>query len=318
MTAHSSSGPVGRLTASLILVLAAGPALADEPAEIQAVKKASAEGKYGNLLAVIHAPGDKEAYGEFNDFGPYEGSEWAGYGGLPKGVWVYVHPHWYIWQKDGKSGENPPLAKASVDGKYSKLLAVIRAPADKEVYGEFNDYGPFEGSEWAGYTGLPKGNWVYVAPHWYIWEKEGKDVEAPALKKATADGKYAKLLAVIHAPDDKDSYGEFNDYGPYDGSEWAGYTGLPKGNWVYVAPHWYIWEKEGKDDEPLPLKKAAADGKYSKLLAVIHAPDDKSSYGDFNDYGPYEGSEWAGYGGLPTGNWVYVYPHWYIWETTKP
>jgi hypothetical protein len=70
--------------------------------------------------------------------------------------------------------------------------------------------------------------------------------EKQALKKATADGKYVNLLAVIHVPNDKDEYGEFNDYGAYDGTEWAGYEGLPKGYWVYVAPHWYIWEKEGK------------------------------------------------------------------------
>jgi hypothetical protein len=67
-----------------------------------------------------------------------------------------------------------------------------------------------------------------------------------ALEKATADGKYTKLLAVIRVPDDKDDYGEFNDYGFYDGTSWAGYEGLPKGNWVYVYPHWYIWEKENE------------------------------------------------------------------------
>ena len=70
--------------------------------------------------------------------------------------------------------------------------------------------------------------------------------EKEALKKATADGKYTKLLAVIHVPNDKADYGEFNDYGPWDGTAWAGYEGLPKGNWVYVYPHWYIWEKENK------------------------------------------------------------------------
>jgi hypothetical protein len=138
--------------------------------------------------------------------------------------------------------------------------------------------------------------------------------EKEALKKATVKGKYTKLLAVIHVPDDKDQYGEFKDYGPYDGTEWAGYTGLPKGNWVYAYPHWYIWEKEGKGGDALPLEKATVKGKYSKLLAVIHVPDDKGDYGEFKDYGPYDGTEWAGYTGLPKGNWVYAFPHWYIWE----
>ena len=70
--------------------------------------------------------------------------------------------------------------------------------------------------------------------------------EKEALKKATVDGKYTKLLAVIHVPDDKGDYGQFKDYGPFDGTEWADYKVLPKGNWVYAFPHWYIWEKEGK------------------------------------------------------------------------
>ena len=52
--------------------------------------------------------------------------------------------------------------------------AVITMPGDKDTYGEFKDYGPFNGTEWGGYKGLPKGNWVYVAPRWYIWEKENK------------------------------------------------------------------------------------------------------------------------------------------------
>jgi hypothetical protein len=67
-------------------------------------------------------------------------------------------------------------ARAHVDGKYQKLLRRIRVPRDKQSYGEFHDYGHYEGSEWAGFTDLPVGYWVYLAPHWYIWGeiKEGK------------------------------------------------------------------------------------------------------------------------------------------------
>jgi hypothetical protein len=166
---------VRRLLAGLLVCLAVGAvALAEGLPEKETLKKATADGKYTKLLAVIHVPDDKADYGEFNDYGPYDGTEWAGYKGLPKGNWVYVYPHWYIWGKEGKGGEDLPLGKASVKGKYSKLLAVIRVPADKDDYGEFNDYGPYDGTEWAGYEGLPKGNWVYVYPHWYIWKKEVK------------------------------------------------------------------------------------------------------------------------------------------------
>jgi HEAT repeat protein len=67
-------------------------------------------------------------------------------------------------------------AKANGEGNYQKLLRRIRVPRDKESYGEFHDYGHYEGSEWAGFTDLPSGFWVYVYPHWYIWGemKNGK------------------------------------------------------------------------------------------------------------------------------------------------
>jgi HEAT repeat protein len=63
-------------------------------------------------------------------------------------------------------------AKAHVDGKYQKLLRRIRVPRDKQNYSDFSDYGHYEGNEWAGYTDLPPGYWVYVYPHWYIWAEQ--------------------------------------------------------------------------------------------------------------------------------------------------
>ncbi len=61
---------------------------------------------------------------------------------------------------------------------------------------------------------------------------------------------------------------------------------------------------------PLPT----VNGKYRTLLIKIHVPQDKASYGLFSDYGMCECPSWAGYNNLPTGYWVYVYPHWYIWR----
>jgi hypothetical protein len=76
----------------------------------------------------------------------------------------------------GEAVKKAVPAKAHADGKYQKLLRRIRVPRDKQSYGEFHDYGHYEGSEWAGFTELPAGYWVYLAPHWYIWGeiKEGK------------------------------------------------------------------------------------------------------------------------------------------------
>ena len=64
---------------------------------------------------------------------------------------------------------------------------------------------------------------------------------AEALKKATAGGKYQMLLRQFKVADDKNSYGDFTDYGAYSGTDYAGFKDLPVGHWVYVAPYWYIW-----------------------------------------------------------------------------
>jgi len=64
----------------------------------------------------------------------------------------------------------PPRAHA--DGKYSKLLRRLKIPADRQSYSEFRDYGLYQACDWAGYTNIPAGYWVYVYPYWYIWREE--------------------------------------------------------------------------------------------------------------------------------------------------
>lgn len=62
-----------------------------------------------------------------------------------------------------------------------------------------------------------------------------------ALKTAAVNGKYEMLLRQIKVPEDVDNYSEFNDYGLYQGTSYAGQNDLPPGYWVYVEPYWYIW-----------------------------------------------------------------------------
>ncbi len=62
-----------------------------------------------------------------------------------------------------------------------------------------------------------------------------------ALKAAAVSGKYEMLLRQIKVPDDVDNYSEFNDFGLYQGTSYAGHNNLPPGYWVYVEPYWYIW-----------------------------------------------------------------------------
>jgi hypothetical protein len=70
---------------------------------------------------------------------------------------------------DNKALANLAPAKARVNGKYGKLLRRIKVEGDKAGYGEFSDYGHWDGTSYAGYNDLPVGYWVYVYPHWYIW-----------------------------------------------------------------------------------------------------------------------------------------------------
>ena len=62
-----------------------------------------------------------------------------------------------------------------------------------------------------------------------------------ALRKATVDGKYAMLLRQIKVPHDAAKYQDFRDLGPRTLKQYAGFSDLPAGHWVYVYPYWYIW-----------------------------------------------------------------------------
>lgn len=66
-------------------------------------------------------------------------------------------------------------ARATVDGNYSELLRKIEVPQDQGTYGDFFDYGYYAATpSYAGFQDLPAGHWVYVSPHWFIWNKSKK------------------------------------------------------------------------------------------------------------------------------------------------
>ncbi|MHC5009354.1 MAG: hypothetical protein ACYTG6_00210 [Planctomycetota bacterium] len=64
---------------------------------------------------------------------------------------------------------------------------------------------------------------------------------AAALEKARVDGKYRMLLHQIEVAEDATAYGEFRDYGPWQGTAYKSFQGLEPGHWVYVRPYWYVW-----------------------------------------------------------------------------
>lgn len=56
--------------------------------------------------------------------------------------------------------------------------------------------------------------------------------------------RYRNLLKQVEAPKDRDTYGDFCDYGYWAGTEYAGQSNLPAGYWVYFAPNWYIFQDD--------------------------------------------------------------------------
>ena len=70
---------------------------------------------------------------------------------------------------DNKAIGDTALARASVNGKYARLLRRIHVPQDRQTYMDFRDYGQYQATDYAGHANIPAGYWVYVYPHWYIW-----------------------------------------------------------------------------------------------------------------------------------------------------
>jgi len=76
--------------------------------------------------------------------------------------------------------------------------------------------------------------------------------------KAHVNRKYAKLLRKIKVPQDRQSYGDFRDYGQYQATDYYEHKKIPAGYWVYVYPHWYIWgelKKPGAPPRPIERRK---------------------------------------------------------------
>jgi hypothetical protein len=89
--------------------------------------------------------------------------------------------------------EDAARSKASLDGKLSQLLAKIEVAEDWKTYGAFHDFGNWSGNSYANQKNLPKGHWVYVFPHWYIWQTN--DEQAVANADPVANARIADAIA---------------------------------------------------------------------------------------------------------------------------
>lgn len=74
--------------------------------------------------------------------------------------------------------------------------------------------------------------------------------------RAHVNRKYARLLRKIKVEQDRQSYGDYRDYGFFQAlDDYYGHKKIPAGYWVYVYPHWYIWGEQKKPGEVIPPPK---------------------------------------------------------------
>jgi hypothetical protein len=68
------------------------------------------------------------------------------------------------------------------------------------------------------------------------------ELASAAPRKASVDGKYRQLVRRLRVPQDRDQYGDYQDYGYFEHTTgYAGHPGPIKGYWVWVSPCWYVW-----------------------------------------------------------------------------
>lgn len=64
----------------------------------------------------------------------------------------------------------------------------------------------------------------------------------------------------------------------------------------------------------VPQPAGGPRSRYRTLLRKLAAPDDRTAYGDFCDFGYWAGTRYRGQQDLPPGYWVYLAPDWYIFK----
>ncbi len=255
---NSKMGTVKLLVLLLVVLLLSFQLIAKGKTESSyLLEKASLWGKYDTLVQKIKCPDVTSAridfwfYG-YKDYGYTKGRKFCKGEKSNAGYFTYVKPYWYGWKNLNKKKINVKKI-TSVDGKYSKLLQKIKCGGEKKFYKNFTEYGykprQFKKKDyvrWCGTFAKP-GYYVYLYPHWYIYEKFNSKNKVP--KSAIKDINYTfdELVQIIRCEKDKKNYGEVYHHGYWDQNRYyCNQQMTRKGYWFYVFPNWYIWNKREK------------------------------------------------------------------------
>lgn len=101
--------------------------------------------------------------------GTYEVRAYCCWGSSHGGYQIRAQARFVVGTASSEGPSDSGASEASVGGKYSGLIQRLTCPADRKSYGEFRDWGYWNGGKWCGQTGKA-GYWVWVAPTWYVWQ----------------------------------------------------------------------------------------------------------------------------------------------------
>ena len=222
-------------------------------------------------------------------------------------------------------------ARASLGGKYNYITygEVFSDSREKDLEDlGWNEAGTFAGKE------LPTGYWVWVDPYIVVfgvwmenWEKispqvKNMDHSNDQLERAVCNYKYRTLRYTIFAPQERVSHGDFLEFGYRKRSEYLGQTKIPEGYWIWVYPHWFIFEEDLSKEETdcmdiaeafqeERLNKASGNGRFQELIDAFLLPRLAEKHGDHEVLGEGEEEQIDG-DNIPSGYRIWCAPYLYV------
>lgn len=229
--------------------------------------RASLGGRYNYIVGAEIYTDTRES--DLEDLGWRDGGEFQGKS-LPAGYWVWVEPYVIVfgafmedWSRlsdklETMEHREEQLRRAVCNHKYRSLRYTIFAPEEKISHGEFLEFGYRKRNEYLGHTKIPEGYWVWVYPHWFIFEEDLSKEETDSmeiaeafseelLEKASAGGRFTELIDAFLLPGLGEKYGEYEIMGKGEEEE-IGDDLIPAGHRIWCAPYLYVFDCDGKEE----------------------------------------------------------------------